>query len=154
MDSQLSLSKFNCLFPSDEACLQEIARLRYPQGIYCETCRETTGHYKIANRPAYSCTFCRHQVYPLTGTIFEKSSTKLRIWFFALYLMTHTRAQISVKQLQRELGVTYKTAWRMYNQIYLLMGQNNGDLLTDTEDKIKKWIFFNKIEIKVAYKKK
>jgi hypothetical protein len=65
--------------------------------------------------------------------------------------MTHTRANISVKLLQRELGVTYKTAWRMYDKILLLMEQNNGDLLSDAQ--VRKWVFFNKIELKVVQKK-
>jgi hypothetical protein len=65
--------------------------------------------------------------------------------------MTHTRANISVKSLQRELNVTYKTAWKMYNDILLLMQQNNGDLLSDAQ--VRKWVFFNKIELKVVQKK-
>lgn len=65
--------------------------------------------------------------------------------------MTQTRGEITIKQLQRELGVTYKTAWRMYRSIYELMEMNNGDLLS-TEGKEQKktgismWKFFYKIE--------
>jgi len=88
----------------------------------------------------------------LAGTIFEKTATPLRLWFYTLFLMTCTRAEISIKQLQRELGVTYKTAWRMYQRIHMLMEQNNGDLLVPVEDKVRKWLFFNKIEISVVEK--
>ncbi len=70
-----------------------------------------------------------------------------------MFLMTHTRANITIKQLERELGVTYKTAWRMYHSIYRLMAQNKGDLLIDkSESKIHKWMFLNKIEFKVVQK--
>ena len=79
-------------------------------------------------------------------------SDKIHVLFYALFLMTYTRAEISIKQLQRELGVTYKTAWRMYQKIHILMEQNNGDLLVPVEDKVRKWIFFNKIEISVVEK--
>jgi len=87
----------------------------------------------------------------LVGTIFEKTTTPLRLWFYAIFLMTHARANIPIKTLQRELGVTYKTAWRMYSILLKLMKKNNGDLLTETQ--VRKWIFFNKIELKVVQRK-
>jgi transposase-like protein len=61
---------------------------------------------------------------PMAGTIFEKSSTALRTWFYAMYLMSATRCGISAKQIQRETGVTYKTAWRMFKQIRTLMSED------------------------------
>src|SRR5437764_3635156 len=53
----------------------------------------------------------------MRGTIFENSATSLRLWFYAMYLMASTRCGISAKQIERETGVTYKTAWRMFNKI-------------------------------------
>jgi uncharacterized protein YoaH (UPF0181 family) len=61
---------------------------------------------------------------PMAGTIFEKSSTSLHSWFYAIYLMSATRCGISAKQIQRETGVTYKTAWRMFKQIRTLMSED------------------------------
>src|ERR671916_185186 len=66
---------------------------------------------------------CGHHEHPLVGTIFENSATSLRLWFYDMYLMASTRCGISAKQLERELGVTYKTAWRMFKQIRSLMGE-------------------------------
>lgn len=158
MDSSFDFSHFLTLFPNDDSCLEEIKKLKFPYGIFCDTCKIATKHYRLHNRPAYSCVYCRHQVYPLAETIFEKSSTPLRLWFFAIFLMLYTRGTLSRKQLQRELGVTYKTAWRIYNSLYELMEQNNGNLLKGTLDikhgeyKERKWIFFNKLEIKVVQK--
>lgn len=57
----------------------------------------------------------------MAGTIFEKSSTSLHLWYYAMYLMASTRCGISAKQIQRETGVTYKTAWRMFRQIRSLL---------------------------------
>ncbi len=145
-------------FPTDEVCLEEIKKLRYPNGIQCFICKKKTTHYKLQRRPAYSCKVCRNQIYPLAGTIFAKSTTSLRVWFYCLFLMTHMRANISVKQLQRELGVTYKTAWRMFRNTRMLMAQNNGDLLSSIDEasinKVHKWVFFNAFEIKVVEKQK
>jgi hypothetical protein len=153
MNTSFSLSQFMQRFPTDDACLEEIKKSRFPDGIFCERCKRFTTHYRLTERKAYACKYCRHQVYPLAETIFEKSTTPLRLWLYAMYLMTQTRAQISVVALRQELGVTYKTAWRMYRGLYKLMEQNKGDLLTDeTESRIHKWLFFNKIELKVVQK--
>lgn len=57
----------------------------------------------------------------MANTIYEKSTTSLKDWFYAMYLMANTRCDISAKQLQRELGVTYKTAWRMFHKIREMM---------------------------------
>jgi transposase-like protein len=151
MDQGFSLALFTSRFPNDNVCLEEIRKWRFPGGIHCDHCKKTTRHYMLAGRKVYSCKFCRNQTSPLVDTIFEKTTTPLRLWFYALFLMTHSRANISVKTLQRELGVTYKTAWRMYNKTLLLMEQNNGDLLSDAQ--VRKWVFFNKIELKVVQKK-
>ena len=145
-------SHFMSLFPSEEACLEEIKKLRFPQGIYCPFCDSKTKHYKLQRRTAYSCEYCRHQIFPLQGTIFEKSSTPLRVWFFCILLMTYTRGKISIKQLQLELGVTYKTAWRMKKMILKIMKQNKTGLLTDPERTISV-SFFNAFQINVVHKK-
>jgi transposase-like protein len=80
--------------------------------------RRTFKRYATSQqRQSWSCTHCGHHLHPTAGTIFHKSSTALHLWFYALYLITSTRCGISAKQLERELGVTYKTAWRMFNQI-------------------------------------
>ena len=88
----------------------------------CPHVGEITKHHRDKKRPSYSCQFCGHRVHPMADTIFENSGTSLRLWFYGIYLMTSTRCGISAKQLERELGVTYKTAWRMFNKIRSLMG--------------------------------
>lgn len=150
MDNKLSFNTFIKRFPNEETCLEEIVNMRFPSGIVCKSCQRVTKHYKLKNHPIYSCKFCRTQVSPLTDTLFEKSSTPLSVWFYALFLMTQTRAEISARTLAAELDVTYKTAWRMYKNIYKLMQQNKGDLLTDKF--INRWVIFNKIELKVVTK--
>jgi transposase len=122
-----TINHFNREFPTDDACLSHIAAERYPGGMAtCEKCQKVTKHHHINGRTAYSCDYCGTHIYPLAGTIFEKTTTSLRLWFYAMYLMGSTRCGISAKQIQRETGVTYKTAWRMFKQIRSLMSE--GDL--------------------------
>jgi transposase-like protein len=118
---------FNKEFPNDAACLDYLAEQRWPGKITeCQKCGQERKHYRVNGRTAYACAYCGTQIYPLAGSIFEKSSTSLRLWFYAAFLMGSTRCGISAKQIQRETGVTYKTAWRMFKQIRSLM--SDGDL--------------------------
>src|SRR6266567_1586931 len=120
-----TIEDFNRQFPDDDACLEHLKEQRFPGGIAsCEKCEKDRKHYRIAGRPVYSCDHCGTQVSPMAGTIFEKTSTSLRLWFYAMYLMSSTRCGISAKQIQRETGVTYKTAWRMFRQIRTLMSED------------------------------
>src|SRR6266566_5194961 len=63
------------------------------------------------------CDVCGHHIYPAAGTIFHKSSTSLRVWFLAIYLMSSTKTGVPAKWLDRESGVTYKAAWRIFKQV-------------------------------------
>jgi transposase len=115
---------FNKEFPTDEVCLEWLKNHRYPNGIPCPTCNKITKHHRVAKRACYECDNCGHQIYPLVDTIFHKSTTPLKTWFEVIYRMASTRCGISAKQIQRETGVTYKTAWRMFKQIRTLLGEN------------------------------
>lgn len=133
MNSKFTLKQFNARYPNDYACLEEIKQLRFGNELECPKCHKTNKFYKLDGRMAYSCAFCRYQIYPLNGTIFQKTTTPLTDWFYAIYLMAQTRAGISAKQLERELGVTYKTAWRMFHQIRKLMGDDDNLLSGEVE---------------------
>ena len=120
-------------FPDDRACLDYLWRQRYSEdGSHadCPKCGVTRKFHRVKDRPAYDCDSCGHHLHPLAGTIFEKSSTSLHLWFYAMYLMSVTRCGVSAKQIERELGVTYKTAWRMLNLIrnQLMHDGANGPL--------------------------
>lgn len=123
-----SLALLNKQFPNDDACLEWIKNHKYPDGIFCSFCGKVTKHYRIASRQSYACDLCGHHVHPLVGTIFEKTTTPLRYWFYAMFSISATRCGVSAKQLQRELGVTYKTAWRMFKQIRQLFNETCNPL--------------------------
>jgi transposase len=111
-------------FPNDDACLEWIKNHRFPDGILCVTCKKITKHHKVKGRPVYECDRCGHQVSPLAGTIFHKSTTPLIVWFDAIHEMATTRTGFSAKALQRKHGMTYKTAWRMFKQIRQLLNDS------------------------------
>jgi transposase len=122
---RFTVENFNAQFPDNQACLEFLKDQKYPSGLIpCEKCGVDRKHHKVTGRPAYACDYCGKMISPMAGTIFEKSSTSLRIWFYAMYLMSATRCGISAKQIQRETGVTYKTAWRMFKQIRTLMSED------------------------------
>jgi len=118
-DSQYSIMEFMREFPDDATCIEWLWRNRYSEdGEHahcpkCETERVFRRYETSQRRQSWTCIHCGHHLHPTAGTIFHKSSTSLHLWFYAMHLMTSTRCGISAKQLERELGVTYKTAWRM-----------------------------------------
>ena len=122
-ESRFSLMEFMRDFPDDAACLEWLWRTRCSEDgehAYCPKCQQTRvfARYETKQqRQSWSCTACGYHLHPTAGTIFHKSSTSLHLWFYAMYLMASTRCGISAKQLERELGVTYKTAWRMFHLI-------------------------------------
>jgi transposase len=119
-----TLQQFNADYPSDDACLMHVFLMRWPEGrAMCEKCDAERKHYRVKGRTAFACDHCGNHIYPLAGTIFEKSTTSLRTWFYAMYQMGSTRCGVSAKQIQRETGVTYKTAWRIFKQIRTLMSE-------------------------------
>jgi transposase len=123
-----TIRDFQQEFPDDETCLEWLKNRLYPNGIECPKCQRVTRHHRVMARKSYSCQNCGHHVHPTAGTIFHKSSTPLTLWFYAIFLMSQTRCGISAKQLQRELGVTYKTAWRMFNKIRTLLADDRDSL--------------------------
>lgn len=132
-DSRMTYTEFLRRFPNDDACLDYLKAKFYPDGTPCPKCEKPSRFHRIKGRSAYSCQFCGHHVYPTAGTVFHKSSTSLQLWFWAVYLIASSKCGISAKQLGREIGVTYKTAWRMLKQIRLLLGDEDGPLSGDVE---------------------
>jgi transposase-like protein len=139
-ESQYSLMEFMRDFPDDKACLNWLWNTRYAidgDKAYCpkDAGKTTFKKYETSQqRQSWTCTKCGHHIHPTAGTIFHKSSTSLHLWFYAMYLMSSTRCGISAKQLERELGVTYKTAWRMFHLIcHELMTQDDDQLTGEVE---------------------
>lgn len=123
---------FKAEYPDDDACLEAVFQSRYGDLKACPKCGVLdTKFYRVKKRQCYACMHCGGQLHPLANTIFRKSSTSLWNWFYAIYLFSVSKNGVSAKELERHLGVTYKTAWRMAKQIRLLMAQE-GEKLSGT----------------------
>jgi transposase len=128
--SDYSLMEFMRDYPDDASCLDKLWRERFaPDGhhAHCPRCERERKFHRTKTRASYTCDSCGLHVHPMKGTIFEKSTTSLHQWFYAMYLMASTRCGISAKQLERELGVGYKTAHRIMKKI-------RTELMTDDDD--------------------
>lgn len=127
-----TINQFRKEFPTDDSCLDRIFELRYSKYPCCPQCYQQTTFKRLSNRRAYQCSDkdCQYQLYPTAGTVFEKTRTSLKDWFYAMYLMTSTRNGVSAKELERQLGVTYKTAWRMGHQIRKLMANTGKEMIS------------------------
>jgi transposase-like protein len=145
-ESQYSLMEFMREYPDDATCLETLWRRRYSEdGEHaecpkCETVRVFKRYETAQARQSWSCTACAHKLHPTAGTVFHKSSTSLHLWFYAMYLMTSTRCGISAKQIERELGVTYKTAWRMAHLIRHELMEQSDEPLSGTVEVDETWI--------------
>jgi len=122
MAAKFTFRQFQALYPDDDACLLAIFKRKHNDNDPCPNCGVVGAKFhKISGRRGYACQECGHHYYPCVGTPFEHSSTPLTLWFHAMYLMTATRNGVSAKELQRQLGVTYKCAWRIGHQLRDLM---------------------------------
>ena len=123
-----TIAAFFRQFPDDEACLQHLFEIRFGQDFSCPRCARPSKWFRIKAERAYSCQWCGHHLHPTVGTPFAKTRTPLQMWFYAIFLFTTTRNGVAAKELQRQLGVTYKTAWRMADEIRKHMATVDGDV--------------------------
>jgi transposase len=123
---RLTVKEFFARFPDDASCLNHIMEVRFGIRHECRKCGVYGTFHKLEQRRAFSCAHCGDHVYPTAGTVFQDTRTPLQVWFYAIYLFVTTRHGVSGKELERTLGVTYKTAWRMGQQIRILMAKADG----------------------------
>ena len=112
-------------FSTQHKCEVFLTKMRWPNGIICPKC-SGSHPYRIKERKVWECQDCRHQFSVTAGTIFHRSRTPLQKWFITIWLMVNSKKGVSGKQLERTLGVTYKTAWRMAMQIRKAMRPGYG----------------------------
>lgn len=116
----------------EEDCILYLVHLRWPESLVCCRCRgcrifEFHRHGKSGKiRHVYECLDCGYQFSPTTGTIFHNSHLPLTKWFLAIQRISSASRRVAAKQLQRELRVTYETAWNMERRIRMTMLEDDG----------------------------
>ena len=120
--------QFQRRFPDDEACLHHLMVTRYRSTeTDCPKCGQHGKFYRMTRERAYECQHCRCQIFPCAGTFMHRTHLPLHKWFYAMHLFSVSRHGVSAKELQRQLGVTYKTAWRMSHLIRKHMADTDGE---------------------------
>lgn len=109
-------------FPTEEKVIEHFVSVRYKKGIKCNHCGSKKVYQRKKTPKLFDCNGCGGTFSVLKGTIFEKTTTDLRKWMYAIHLFLNGKKGISGYQLQREIKVTYKTAWRMLHCIRTAMG--------------------------------
>lgn len=128
-----TLKDFMQAFPNDDVCLDYIRYKKFPERIDCPSCKVNSLFHRVSGRKSYACDHCGYQLSPTANTVFHKSPTPLTTWFYVIYLMAQTRGGISAKQIQRETGVTYKTAWRMCKEVRDILSEDHDPFTGEVE---------------------
>ena len=120
--------EFQKQFPDDEACLRHLMVTRYG-GLEtdCPKCGEHGKFYRMTRERAYECQHCRYQLHPTVGTIMHRTHLPLHKWFYAMHLFSTSRHGVAAKELERQLDVSYPTAWRMAHKIREHMAGTDGE---------------------------
>src|SRR5688572_20127243 len=126
MSKAPTLRQFQERFPTEESCLDHLFQVRYGTDFNCPGCDRPAKFSRVKTRRSYQCQWCAHQVYPTAGTPFDRTRTPLRDWFYVMFQFVTTRNGVAAKRVERDLGVTYKTAWRMCHEIRKYMAQVDG----------------------------
>lgn len=141
-------------FGTTEQCVAYLEKMRWPDGVRClvcggskiskfvtnETTRERTNRkgvtkeVRVPARHLYTCLepTCGFQFSPTAGTIFHDTHLPLEKWFQSVALMCNAKKGLSAKQMERDLGVTYRTAWYLNHRIRKAMEDGAPGLLTGT----------------------
>ncbi len=122
-----TLRQFQSQFPTDDSCLDHLFQVRYGTDFNCPKCSRPAKYSRVKGRRSYQCQWCANNLYPTAGTPFDRTRTSLRDWFYVMFLFTTTRHGVAAKRVEREIGVTYKTAWRMCHEIRKYMAELDSD---------------------------
>jgi transposase-like protein len=119
-------------FPDEKSVIDHFISVRYKKGVKCHHCESKKVYQKHDRPKVFHCKGCSNTFSVFKDTIFENTTTDLRKWMYAIHLFLNGKKGISGLQLQREIKVTYKTAWRMLKQIRIAMGNGQHKKFSDT----------------------
>lgn len=138
--------QFDAMFANEEACIEAVQRWKWPNGFQCWSC----GHheaYRIGTRrlPLFECRNCGTQTSLTSNTMMHKSSTPLKKWLLAMFLVACDSAPLNAVRLAKLLKVTYKTAWRMLHCIRLVISETDSGQLLHGKVEAKLEVYMRKL---------
>lgn len=126
-----TFQEFDKWFSSENACLDYIAKLRWPKGFICPSCGINTDKPSLMERGLFLCRECKRQTSITAGTLFHGSHKPLRTWFLAMWFVTSQKHGASALGLQRVLGLgSYNTAWNWLHKLRRAMVRHGRDQLS------------------------
>jgi len=136
-----TLREFQRTFADEAACAHYLAACRWPDGFRCPRC----GHdraYVLTSARRWQCAApgCRYQTSLTSGTVLHRSKTPLTTWFWAAYLMTTDKRGVSALLLQRQLDVSYKTAWLLLHKLRRAMVAPEREKLRGVVEMDETWV--------------
>lgn len=121
----MGLFEFQEKFATEEACRGYLVQQRWPEGFECPRCRNKEAGMH-GTRDLYQCKKCRYQSSITTGTLFHKTRTPLRKWFWMIFIISQNKHGYSILGLQKLLGIKkYRTAWVMVQKIRKAMSDRD-----------------------------
>lgn len=119
----MDFQEFQKKFRSENKVIEYFIKTAYPEGLHCRFCGSDKVYQRKKTPKVFDCGLCGRSFSIFKDTIFEKTTTDLRKWMYAIHLFLNAKKGISALQLQREIKVTYKTAWRILKQIRKAMSR-------------------------------
>jgi transposase-like protein len=138
-DFPRTIVEFQQRFATEAACLDYLAASRWPEGFACPGCGERRA-WLLERRHLWECAACHLQTSVTAGTVMHGTRTPLRLWFWAAYLVATHHPGISAKQLQRQLGIRYETAWLILHKLRRAMVAPEREPLREEVEVDECWI--------------
>jgi transposase len=113
---------FSQRFPTEDACLDHLLQLRFGNPGICPKCLRKGRFHRLRQQPAFVCQWCAYHIHPKAGTPFARTRTPLQDWFYVMFLSCVGHKRMTAREVQRQLGITYKTAWHMTHAIRSYLG--------------------------------
>ena len=127
MLDELSAIDFQDRFRTEEDCLDHLEKLRWPKGFRCPNCEHDVG-YRLTSRRLIQCAVCRRQTSLTAGTIFHKTRTPLRHWFWMIFQMSHDKGGASSVRLAKQLCMFQSTVWNQLQKLRHAMERRDENI--------------------------
>ncbi|MFH1036419.1 MAG: IS1595 family transposase [Pseudomonadota bacterium] len=124
-----SLIAFQQRFATEQACIEHLAALRWPDGYSCRKCGGDKAYQLKMEPRVFMCSHCNFQESVTAGTLLHRTKLPLVKWFWAAYMLAQNKRGVLAMHVSRELNLRYATAWTMLHKLRRALADNGGYLL-------------------------